>query len=154
MPSCGIFATGRMPGSRDKAFRQNAFAPSAGQRSMKKALGIFIGISAVTFLGGWFMSHLGDRRISWRDASQHVGRRVTVVGPVFGGVLDHQHNRLAILWMGTKGDSNAPQVNIVMPHECLDSSWRQADLEKGRTMAWNGWLRSEGKDGLWLSIDR
>jgi hypothetical protein len=116
---------------------------------MKTALWI-IGVCFAALFFWW--THTPE--IQWWAARSHIGKIVTVVGPVIEGTLD---SSIVTMTMGIP-NCESPTSNwqsslhIAVPRNILSREWTQKDLEKGTVMKWTGRVEIGIGNSVWLIV--
>ncbi len=116
---------------------------------MKKKAAWVIGVCAVVAF--WWLVHTPE--IQWYEARSHIGKRVTVVGPVISGSLDAAEGTVTMT-MGTGSADNGweSQLHVLVPRRNLSSGWTQKDLERGSVMKWTGLVQTGLANSTWLIV--
>jgi hypothetical protein len=121
------------------------------RRQMKTALCLICVCLAALFF--WWIR---TPEIQWYAARSHIGKKVTVIGPIIGGTLDSPDG-LVTMTMGVP-NCESPTLNwrsslhIMLPRNALSREWTQKDLEKGTVMKWTGRVETGIGNSVCLTV--
>jgi len=117
---------------------------------MNKKAPWIIGLCVVAV--AWWLFHTPE--VQWYDAKSHLGKKVTVIGPIIRGTLDSPDG-VVTMTMGTGLSDNdwESSLHIIVPRKNLSSGWTQKDLENGAVMKWTGRVQTGVGNSIWLIVE-